>query len=157
MIIDQLQNLKNYAGMHPRFPEAFAFFEELLEQAAADGRYDMPGIEPEKAIYVILGTNEPEPQETANAESHDNYIDVQILLEGDEVMYVPMSAPAVSTPYQPSKDCTLYAPAAFDDCSRLLIKAGQFALFFTGELHAPCHRPAGLPCTVRKAIIKVLN
>lgn len=156
MIIDQLSSPSQYASIHPRFPAAFAFLQELLEKNSPDGRYVMPGADLPEAVFVNLSANDMRTDETATAESHQAYIDVQVVLTGAEAMYIPAETPAVTTPYQVDRDCALYAPVPLDACHRLLVRAGSFAIFFAGELHAPCHTADGNPARVRKAVLKIL-
>lgn len=157
MVTGQLKDLSNYAALHPRFPEAFAFLRELLDRNAGDGRYEMPGADVPNAVYVILGTNEVQPKDAATAESHRKYIDVQVVLSGEEAMYIPaLVIPEVTTEYQEAGDYALYAPVAFDTCHQLRVKEGNFAIFFENELHAPSVSLQNVPTTVRKAIVKVL-
>ncbi len=155
MIIDKITSMKSYECMHARFPEAFAFFEELMAKGAPDGKYGLPNKEQE--VYVILGTNENISKPEAVAEAHKRYIDVQIVLSGTEMMYVPAGkCPALSTEYNEAKDVMFYEGVAFEDCYSLRVCEGEFAIFFAGELHAPAISVSKAPTTVRKAIIKVL-
>ncbi len=148
MVIDQLEHLEQYASLHPRFPAAFAFLRKLLQENAPDGRHVLAGTDIPEEIFVNLGTGDATPQESARAESHKKYIDVQVVLTGEELMYVPARTPAV-TEENAERDYLLYAPVPLSDCTRLNVPAGSFAIFFTNELHAPEPRP------VRKAIVKV--
>ena len=156
MIIDQLSGLSGYEPLHPRFPAAFAFLRELLANHPADGRYVMPGCDVPDAVYVNLSSNDLLPRQEATAEAHRRYIDLQVVLTGTEVMYVPAVRPAEAGPYRADADCVLYAPVRLEDCTRLLIPAGSFAVFFAGELHAPCAPAGPAPATARKAVMKIL-
>ena len=157
MIIDSLENLSFYESMHPRFPAAFAFLKELIASGAADGRHVMPNADVENAVYVNIATGNVAPKEAATSESHEKYIDVQLVLSGEELMCVPAKeAPAATIPYNEAKDCFLYEPVAFEDCDRLRVCEGSFVIFFTKELHAPSMSLASEPTCVRKAVVKVL-
>lgn len=157
MVIDRLENLSQYASLHPRFPAAFSFLQGLLEQNAADGHHVMPDADIPDAIYANLMTGDTKINDAAVAESHKKYIDVQVVLSGEENMYVPASvAPAVTVPYQPDKDVIFYESVAFDSCHRLRVSAGSFVIFFANELHAPSMAVGSAPSAVRKAVLKVL-
>lgn len=153
MVLDRLENLEQYASLNPRFPAAFAYLRRLLAEDAPNGRHVLPGTDAPEDIFVNLCTCDLALRDTARAESHMAYIDVQVVLSGDETMYVPSEAPAV-TEADAEKDFRLYAPVPLSDCSRLTVRAGSFAIFFPGELHAPCHALAA-PSHSRKAILKV--
>lgn len=156
MIVDAIENLLKYEAMHPRFPKALAYLKNLLESGAEDGRHQPDG--QDDSFYVNLVTGTTQPKDEAVAESHRKYIDVQVVIEGDELMCVPSatSLPAVTTDYQPDGDYMFYAPVPVSDCHQLQVHAGQFVVFFTDELHAPMMSLNSAPTPVRKAILKVL-
>lgn len=157
MIVDQLKNLSRYETLHPRFSAAFAFLQELLRENASDGKYSMPGTDIKDEIYVVLSTNTNAPKDAAVAEMHEKYIDVQVLLAGEEAMYIPASElPAVTAPYRADRDCELYAPAPLETCHRLRVVEGSFVIYFCGELHAPSVAVGTEATAVRKAVLKVL-
>ncbi len=156
MIYDQTKNLFRYANVYPRFAKAFAFFEELMAKKVENGCYVLEGTEIEKEIYVNICGGENQYKETARAEAHRKYIDVQILLEGDEDMFVPSRTPAITTEYQEDGDYLLYENVPLSACHRLNVVEGSFAVFLAEELHAPGHSPEKAPTKFRKAIIKIL-
>ncbi|HBF15840.1 MAG TPA: YhcH/YjgK/YiaL family protein [Clostridiales bacterium] len=154
MVTDSLENLEHYASLHPRFPRAFAYLRALLASDAPDGKHVLAGTDTPEEIFVNICTVDAGPHETAVAESHEKYIDVQVILSGDELMFSPAFVPPV-TEESAEKDYRLYAPVALNDCTRLCVSAAHFAIFFPAELHAPCH--ALSPSRIRKAIVKVLG
>lgn len=158
MVIGDFKELGRYAPLHPRFSAAFAYLRELLAAGAADGKHVADaanGTDAPEAIYVNLCTCALHGGETARAESHMRYIDVQVVLTGEEEMYVPATEPRVEEE-SAEQDYRLFEPTRTADCTRLTVRAGQFAIFFPGELHAPCHTHAACIET-RKAIVKVLK
>ena len=158
MIIDTIENVSRYENVHPRFARAFAYLKSLLESGAADGRHEPKDLEVPGEFYVNIGTGPVQPKEMATAESHRKYIDLQLVLEGEELMCVPSkeAIPAVTTEYKPDGDYMLYAPVPADECHKLYVTAGQFVIFLATELHAPSMAIGKEPATVRKAILKVL-
>lgn len=157
MVIDNLENLTNYEGLHPTFPKAFSYLKMLLESGAADGRHEPSEQAANEAFYVNLMTGTAQPKDDAVAESHRKYIDVQVVIDGAELMCVPAAKelPAVTTDYQEDKDYMLYAPVSVSACHQLRVHAGQFVIFFADELHAPMIGLDTTPTTVRKAVLKV--
>ncbi len=156
MITDSNKNFYLYANAHPRFERAFKFFEELLAKGAEDGKYVLEGTEIPSEIYVNFMTSALKKSDAPIAESHDKYIDIQVLIEGEELMYVPLEYLDVNED-RPEKDIKKHAPAALENCHKIKVAAGSFAIFFTRELHAPCMTEGELPASVRKAVIKVLQ
>ena len=156
MVIDQLESLDKYASLHPRFPAAFAYLRRLLSENAPDGKHILTGTKIPEEIFVSIATNELAPQAAARAESHRKYIDIQVILSGSEVIYAPTGMPAV-TEDNTANDCLFYEKTPLSECHRLLVRPGSFAIFFPGELHAPCHSASSIPSTARKAVVKVLG
>ncbi len=157
MIVDSTKNLSKYACLHPRFEAAIKFFEELMAQNVPDGKYFMPNADVENGIYVSIFTDVIERKEGMSAESHVEYIDIQVVLTGGEEMCVPaLKIPEISVEYDEKKDIIRYADLTREDCHVCKINAGSFAIFFDGELHMPGASAFGETSTVRKAIIKVL-
>ena len=153
MVVDTLENLMKYTALHPRFPKAFAYLLELLEKGAENGRHQL-----DEEVYVNLMTGDTKEVELAKAESHRKYIDVQLVIEGEEIMCIPSPQLVldVATAYSEEKDCMFYEAVKPTECHQLLVDAGQFAIFFAGELHAPMMAVNGKASTVRKAVLKVL-
>ncbi len=156
MVIDKLAYLDLYKNLHPRFEKAFAFFKELCEKNVPDGKYVLDGTEQNEEIFVNFTTIETKFSDRAVAEVHGKYIDVQIVLDGDEVMYVPAKDLTVVGEH-PENDCGFYESTAIADCNRLEIGVGRFAIFFAGEAHAPGHGRTEKTQKIRKAIIKILQ
>ena len=87
-------------------------------------------------------------------ESHRKYIDVQVVVTGEEVMeLVETSRLAVSVPYDAERDLIKYADYA--TASLLRLHAGEAAIFFPVDGHMPGLRPGGVAGLVRKTVIKV--
>jgi YhcH/YjgK/YiaL family protein len=86
-------------------------------------------------------------------ESHRNYIDVQVIIAGEELMEVQEIARLkVSEPYLPERDLIKYDDSA--EASVLRMRAGDVAIFFPEDGHMPSLRWHG-PGLVRKTVVKV--
>ena len=89
----------------------------------------------------------------ARFESHRDYIDIQYLLSGEEMIGVaPVGQLQGATPYDAAKDLVFYATP--DRYHELAIPPGCFAVFFPWEGHMPmCHSRG--PRELHKVVIKV--
>lgn len=86
-------------------------------------------------------------------ESHRRYIDVQVVVEGEEVMeLVDLARATVKQPYNPDRDLIVYADAAG---SSLRLGAGEAAVFFPADVHMPGLCVTCDPVLVRKTVVKV--
>lgn len=130
--------------------EAYDFLTNHPEQYA-DGKHQLGN-----GVYVSLSTYESKLRKNAKYEAHVNYIDIQVILEGEEIIAVEptpvMHEYPCLQPYNPEKDVELYAcnPAGID----YVLRAGDYRILRPEEAHMPgvC---VGGPSRVRKAVIKI--
>ncbi len=86
-------------------------------------------------------------------ESHRKYIDVQVIVAGEELMEVePIDRLVVSEEYHPPRDLVKYADTT--TASVLKMRAGDVAIFFPTDGHMPSLRWRH-PGLVRKTVVKV--
>ena len=148
MILDHLSRADRYRAVSPGISAAFDFLRSLEVTTLADGRTPIHG----DRLYAMLNRYRTKSHAEAVWESHRKYIDVQYLVSGEEWMgYVPLDrAPVVKTPYDDARDVIFYEPAT----DGVLMTAGQFAVFFPEDIHAP-GLMAGPATDVVKIVMKV--
>ena len=145
MIIDTLENLKNYIPLNPLFADVVSFIEnnDLVKLEA--GKHEIKG----KDLFVNIINQKGKTKEEAVMETHRNMLDIQIPLDAPEVYgYTPLcDLPELE--YNDEKDVTKYEIEAqtYVKCN-----PGQFAIFFPQDGHTPC---IGETPEIRKAIFKV--
>lgn len=159
MIFDKLENLENYRGVHPRFDRALPFLLELIANNADTGRHEILDADLAGEVWGNMLAFEAQPVgEGTLMEAHRRFIDVQIVLEGAEQMFVPTDlAPTVKTPYNEASDVEFYRLPPMESLTRLYVPAGYFAIFFAGELHAPSNSVTDEPTPMRKLVGKVMQ
>lgn len=126
----------------------------LCMATAKDGKADFSIGRHELAdgIFVNVMTYEPRPKEGATAETHDDYADIQLILEGEELMGVPVGPLEEVTPYSAEKDIAIWK----GDYAYLTMKKGDWCMFMPGEGHAPSIRDDSTDCRqVKKAVFKI--
>ena len=130
MIIDSLSNLSHYVSV---IPELHLIQEILKEDLLAKALGSYQTTDPN--LRYVLMTYKTEKLEADLYEIHKKEIDVQILLQGSEVMEIGSEVSFKERiPYDSTKD------AAFGDATSILTYTADqdhFALFFPGEPHAP--------------------
>lgn len=149
------------APQTPGFAVAIAYVDELMRAGSvAHGRIRNLGcgesqkIELGSGVFVIEQVYETKPRSEGFFESHRKYIDVQVLVEGSELMEViDASGITVNEPYKPERDLITYRDTP--DASLLRLAAGQAAIFFPVDVHMPSLRLTASPVLVRKAVVKV--
>lgn len=147
MIFDSLNNSARYESVHPRLKRAF----ELI--AATDWTAVEPGIHKLDGRDIFVNVIECPLKERADAklEVHDAYIDIQVLITGDEESFGWSERRDLKLPLGPfstEKDIRL-----FDDVPQTYytLRPGQFTILFPEDGHAPMVGEG----TIRKIIVKV--
>jgi YhcH/YjgK/YiaL family protein len=148
MIADTLECRRRYTGLSPRFAAAFGFLENPPARQP-DGRHDIDG----DHCFALVQSYTTRPQAHGTFEAHQRYIDIQFILSGVETMlWAPLATLRVTQPYLAEKDIALFAMPAHT--TPLNLRAGEFAIFFPEDGHAPGLECGG-PSAVRKVVIKV--
>jgi biofilm protein TabA len=146
MIIDSIKNADKYISLHPRFAKAFAFIKEQNLEAMEVAKYPIDGPELHAAVSQKDGVSKAD----AKFEAHDLHIDIQVCPVGSETMGWKPRAACISPKgeYNTEKDVTF-----FDDAPDMYftLKAGQFAIFYPEDVHAPMIGEG----PIKKLVIKV--
>ena len=146
MIIDSLQNLKNYESVNPLFSKVIEFLKNHDLNALEIGKHEIEG----KDLFVNIQMAKGKTPAEAVIETHDKMIDIQIPLSSAETFgYTPREALPTAT-YNAEKDITKIPDLAAE--SYITCQLGMMAIFFPQDGHAPCI--AGVP-ELKKAIFKV--
>lgn len=104
-------------------------------------------------VYAIEMAYETKHRTEAFFETHRKYIDVQVVVAGEELMEVASATQlAVAQPYDESRDLTKYADT--DAGSVLRVRAGDVAVFWPADAHMPS-LAVKRPEAVRKTVVKV--
>lgn len=144
----------------PRFAAALAYVDELLRpdseagrrvarfEAGANNRVDLAG-----GAFALEQAYRPKARPEGFFESHRKYIDVQVIVAGEELMEVEdISRLTVAEPYHDERDLIKYADTPM--ASVLHMRAGDGAVFFPEDGHMPSLRWRG-EGLVRKVVVKV--
>lgn len=144
MVSDRLINLPFYRGLNRNLDTAIDFCENLSFDRMTDGRYEIDG---EK---VFLNLSETDLGTNPVWECHQKYMDLQIVLAGNETMdYTPFENVTDWSDFDSSKDRQLGRQCA--DFSTCQVSPGMFALFFPWD----AHRPGIGEGKGRKAVFKI--
>lgn len=132
MILGSLQNTERIEKMHPGFKTFFDYVKanDLLNTEM--GTIELDGDE----LFVINTEIDGKKPEDARLEAHQVYIDIQLLLDGNEAIgwKALEDAEQVSVPYDEDKDLVFYA----DEADEIInLQPGQFMIFFPEDVHAP--------------------
>ncbi|HRE82243.1 MAG TPA: YhcH/YjgK/YiaL family protein [Opitutaceae bacterium] len=159
-LFGSLSTLQHQLADAPRFASTYAYLAELLTPGSP-ARNRLDKIEVGKSEKVDLGGGVfameqvymTKPSSDVVWESHRAYIDVQVVVVGDEYLEVnDVGALVVSEDHTPGKDVLFYRPSA--PTSKLRLGPGGCAVFFPVDGHRPSMVVAE-PLLVRKTVVKV--
>ena len=145
MILDTFSHIDNYKGLDDVYT-ALKFLAAADLSSYAEGRYEIDG----DNIYFIVQSYDSVPGKTI-AEAHRKYIDIQLLLSGEEVIAVaPLECEKELVEAHPESDAWLYSCAT----QPIVLTPGSFMVLYPNDIHLP-----GLakdqPVSCRKIVVKV--
>ena len=146
MILDRLENLKDYVALNPNFQKVVDFLSKNDLSDLPLGRNVICG----DLVYANVMEVKQKSQEEARLEVHRRYIDIQIPLTADECMgYSPLcELPDIE--FDEADDAALY-PAGMPASDYFNVRMGEFVIFFPQDAHAP----AITAQPMKKVVIKV--
>jgi YhcH/YjgK/YiaL family protein len=146
MIIDSLMGLERYFSMHPGFEKAYHFLRRQPLEQLPEGRHVIDG----DKLYATVSEKPGKALEDAKLEVHDSYIDIQVLIKGQETMgwRDRRHCRDIHTDYDEARDMALYndPPEVF-----FTLEPEHIAIFFPYDAHAPMIGDG----MIRKVIVKV--
>ena len=146
MIIDNLENLKQYSDLHKGFKVVEDYLSTHNLEEMQCGRYEIEG----NNIYFNLQEYETKPVQ--KLEAHKKYIDIQIVVKGEEYMgYTNINNTKVVEEYNREKD-VMFLEGKVD---KLKADNKTFLIFYPSDAHMPalCEKS---PQKVKKAIFKIV-
>ena len=127
----------------------FEYLERTDLAALPPGRTAIVGDD----VYVLVSEAETRPPAQIRFEAHRRYIDIQLVVQGQEAIgLAPAAALVTSEPYDETNDIEFFAPPR--ESATIALHAGEFAVLVPGDGHRPGLHLDG-PHLTRKAVVKV--
>ena len=151
MILDQAKNLDFYKnlGIEGRYAKAIQWLQDNDLGSLENGKYEIDG----NNVYANVMTYTTLPWEEAKYEAHENYTDIQYVIDGTEIMtYAPVRALNPDGEYNAEKDVI-----KFDNANpglQVICNADDFMIFFPWDGHKP-KAANGVPSFVKKVVVKI--
>ena len=145
MIIDKIENIDKYS----QIPEYVVNFIKGLSEDTENMRYDLIDED-----FVNVETYTTKLLEDAKFESHNRYIDIQLLLNGEERIYITSRDELDEiSQYNVERDITFYKND-IKNADYVTLDCSNFVLIYPYEAHAP---QVALNNTkmVKKAVVKI--
>lgn len=150
MISDNLKNSHKYFEAHDGFEKSFEFIKKATEENLPVGRYEIDG----DKVFAFIQEYTSNYEENGSYEGHRNYIDIQHILSGVEVIEViNIDKATVKTEYNAEKDIGFFEEN--QKAGKVVLEAGEYGIFFPWDIHKPGLCFEGKPDTVKKIVVKV--
>lgn len=151
MIYDRIENWRTYAGGKKKVWEKAFDFIDGFSAGMPDGRHEIDG----QLMYANIQSYETRSLHDSKVEMHREYIDIQVLTGGREVIfYNPISTLKRDGRFNVEKDYGLYE-RNMKTAIPLPMEAGVFAIFFPEEGHMPGVNFSEIAEPVRKIVVKI--
>lgn len=148
MVTGDIQSLAS-AGLHPVLVEALTLALAARPQETAPGRYELRG---DDIFMNVMQFATQLPQEK-RAELHEKYIDIQLLLAGEErILFGITGAARQCEEMHVEEDYQLCS--TIEGMQTLDLKPGMYAIFMPGEPHKPGCMVKELE-EIKKVVVKV--
>lgn len=147
MIVDTLENASRYYMLHPSLEQAFDFLETLTAEDFPEGKTELIG----DHLFGNGMIRDTKSYDESIWESHNKYLDIHFLVEGDEKIFYADEADMTETQaYNEEKDITVFD----GDGGEVFFPINGFVIFFPGEIHKALVHGAR-PNKVKKMVIKL--
>ena len=148
MIIDNLTNAEKYIALHKDFKLVFDYLKNNnLETMDCAKNIQLRGED------VFFNLDEYETKPTQKLEAHKKYIDIQVVITGEEYMgYTNIENTSVSEKYDEKRD-VMFLNGSVD---KILATNKNFIIFYPEDAHMPALSVTE-PKKVKKAIFKILK
>lgn len=147
MVHDSLVNAALYRSLGPRIAAALEYVA-TFDPSTEDGRHAIHGDD----LFALVQSYETRPGAEKRFESHRRHLDVQFVAVGRErILHAHTPELEVDTPYAEETDLVFYRDPGVS--SSILLRAGDFAIFFPDDAHKPGCMAGGREA-VKKVVVK---
>ena len=148
MIYAKNQDALTYRGIHPNLDQALEHITPEFLNSLQDGqKVELKG----EQVYCTRFTYETVPQEESFFEAHRRYLDIHIMLQGEERVDVNRPEELTLTQVQEENDFYAYQGESWHST---VLRPGEFLVVFPEDAHR-IKVQVGEAKTVSKAVFKV--
>ncbi|WP_413741894.1 YhcH/YjgK/YiaL family protein [Sodalis sp. RH15] len=149
MISGNIHHLELVPYLPATLRDAIDYVKKHITADTPLGKYEIKGDQ----VFVMISNDSTDVFEQRRAEYHAKYLDIQIVLQGEEGMaFSNLPAGKPDTDWLADKDVAFVASGAHE--KQFVMRAGDFVVYYPGEVHKPLCA-VGAPAHVRKAVVKI--
>ena len=142
-IFGTLEVVKNQVNSG-KFKKAFEYLEQVLKEGTVENKrlLSLPintfeKVDLDKNNFALEQVYNSKERNKCFFESHRQYIDVQFILEGEEIIeVVNIDDVSIDFDYNDEMDLLKYKPTS--NSSSIKLKKGDVAIFYPEDAHMPC-------------------
>lgn len=151
MIVDRIRNLDLCPISDEHLRAVRDFMDLCITSEVLPGRYPLDG----DHLFALVQAYESKEMEGALMESHAVYADLQLVLQGNEMMFWAFSDElSAALDERESMDIMFYKPLMY--ISSIRMSPGMFAFFAPSDAHMPCIQVTpGVAEQVSKVVFKI--
>ena len=151
MIIAKRSNAADYRGISPMLDKALEYLNDEFLNTVGTETVHMDG----QKLYATLNLFETQPDDKLFFESHKEYLDIHVVIEGEERMDIADTAALAldEGASKPENDFYVYTDTNPAHQS-IILKDGDFLVAFPADAHRVKGRVDG-PSNVRKVVFKI--
>jgi len=146
MIYCKQKDLSRYLGLNPNLDTAIRFLSSLDEKSLVMGKNVIDG----DAVYANRFDYETCPDPIT--EGHINYIDVHVVLEGEELIGVSDTSTLKEIERKEDEDYIGFS-GPFQNTT--LMRPGDVLIVFPEDAHSPKRISGERACHIKKLVVKV--
>lgn len=145
MIFDKLEKLRQYDVVSDK---VLNFLFNLDENKPA-GHYEI-----DDEAYANIDVYETKEYDICFPEAHKRYIDIQMLLSGEERLdFANISELSIKDDYDEERDIMFFHNP--EKMNTFYLKKGYFALLYPTDAHKPQMKSSENSQTVKKVVVKI--
>ena len=151
MIYGRLTDRERYSFLDKNILKVLDFAESVSKESFTKGRRELDG----ERLFVNFAEYDTHERAGALTEAHRKYIDVFVMVEGEETVCVKPTDRLSHITKEYAEDIEALLALTDDDASRIRLCEGDFLVLYPEDAHAPAIFADG-PSHVKKLIGKVM-
>lgn len=147
MIYDEISNISRYRGISSNLDVAIDFLEKTDLNNLPLGKTEILG----DKVFANVMEAQAKDEKELSFEIHKKYMDIQIDIEGTELILIGLDGFHEKEPFSPEKD---FGSCTAEKSGRLKMGPGRFVVCMAQEPHLPS-AAANEDRRLKKCVIKV--
>jgi len=152
MIIGRIEHWNDLLDSTPAMVVAFEWLLENSDKNLPDGKYEIDG----DLVFASVQHYSTQPVESGILEAHEKYIDIQVMVRGEELMlYSSVHDLILAEAYDDEKDVAFYETPSDRDLDCEVVSQENFIVFPPGVAHMPGRQSGESSESVAKIVLKI--